>query len=103
MFGEIRNAAKEGKAVTALCAMTGLNRAGYYRFGLPRQGIPVEMELRDEMQKIALECQPTAIAVSLPSCGGATSILITSESINYGAGDGDRTRDVQLGKLAFYR
>lgn len=39
----------------ALCAMTGLNRAGYYRFQLPRQGIPVEMELRDEMQKIALE------------------------------------------------
>jgi hypothetical protein len=22
---------------------------------------------------------------------------------NFGAGDGDRTRDVQLGKLAFYR
>jgi hypothetical protein len=22
---------------------------------------------------------------------------------NYGAGDGDRTRDIQLGKLAFYR
>ena len=41
--------------MTALCAMTGLNRAGYYRFRLPRQGIPVEMELRDEMQKIALE------------------------------------------------
>jgi putative transposase len=41
--------------VTALCAMTGLKRAGYYRFRLPRQGIPVEMELRDEMQKIALE------------------------------------------------
>ena len=35
--------------------MSGLNRAGYYRFRLPRQGIPVEMELRDEMQKIALE------------------------------------------------
>jgi transposase InsO family protein len=55
LFEEIRNAAKEGKAVTALCAMTGLNRAGYYRFRLPRQGIPVEMELRNEMQKIALE------------------------------------------------
>jgi putative transposase len=55
MFEEIRTAAKEGKAVTALCGMTGLNRAGYYRFRLPRQGIPVEMELRDEMQKIALE------------------------------------------------
>lgn len=39
----------------ALCALTGVNRAGYYRFRLPRQGIPVEMELRDEMQKIALE------------------------------------------------
>jgi putative transposase len=39
----------------ALCAMTGLNRAGFYRSRLPRQGIPVEMELRDEMQKIALE------------------------------------------------
>lgn len=39
--------------MTALCAMTGLNRAGYYRFRLPREGIPVAMELRDEMQKIA--------------------------------------------------
>ena len=39
----------------ALCAMTGLNRAGFYRWRWPRQGIPVEMELRDEMQKIALE------------------------------------------------
>ena len=35
--------------------MTGLNRAGFYRWRLPRQGIPVEMELRDEMQNIALE------------------------------------------------
>ena len=39
----------------ALCAMTGLNRAGFYRSRLARQGIPVEMELRDEMQRIALE------------------------------------------------
>ena len=35
--------------------MTGLNRAGFYRSRLPRQGIPVQMELRDEMQRIALE------------------------------------------------
>jgi putative transposase len=41
--------------VIALCAMTGLNRAGFYRSRLPPLGIPVEMELRDEMQKIALE------------------------------------------------
>jgi putative transposase len=55
LFEEIRKAAAKGKAVIALCAMTGLNRAGFYRSRLPRQGIPVEMELRDEMQKIALE------------------------------------------------
>ena len=41
--------------MNALCQMTGLNRAGYYRWRGPRQGIPVEMELRDEVQKIALE------------------------------------------------
>lgn len=39
----------------ALCAMTGLNRAGFYRSRLARQSLPVEMELRDEMQKIALQ------------------------------------------------
>jgi transposase InsO family protein len=35
--------------------MTGLNRAGFYRSRTPRQATPVEMEIRDEMQKIALE------------------------------------------------
>jgi transposase InsO family protein len=35
--------------------MTGLSRAGFYRWRLPRQATPVEMELRDQMQKIALE------------------------------------------------
>jgi putative transposase len=57
LFEEIRKykTAGEGKAVTALCAMMGLNRAGFYRWRWPRPGIPVEMEFRDEMQKIALE------------------------------------------------
>jgi putative transposase len=41
--------------VSARCALTGLSRAGFYRSRLPRQGIPVEMERRDEIQKIALE------------------------------------------------
>jgi len=41
--------------VKALCQMTGLNRAGFYRWRLPRQTTPVEMELRDQMQKVALE------------------------------------------------
>ena len=35
--------------------MTGLNRAGFYRWRAPRPSLPVEMEIRDEMQKIALE------------------------------------------------
>jgi putative transposase len=39
--------------VNALCQMTGLNRAGFYRWRLPRPASPVEMELRDEMQKVA--------------------------------------------------
>jgi putative transposase len=41
--------------VNALCQMTGLSRAGFYRSRRPRQASPVEMEIRDEMQKIALE------------------------------------------------
>jgi putative transposase len=41
--------------VNALCQMTGLSRAGFYRWRVPRQATPVEMELRDEMQKIAVE------------------------------------------------
>jgi transposase InsO family protein len=35
--------------------MTGLSRAGFYRSRTLRQASPVEMEIRDEMQKIALE------------------------------------------------
>jgi putative transposase len=41
--------------VNALCEMTGLNRAGFYRRRVPRQATPVEMELRDQMQKVAAE------------------------------------------------
>jgi putative transposase len=41
--------------VNALCQMTGLNRAGFYRARTPRLASPVEMEIRDEMQKVALE------------------------------------------------
>jgi putative transposase len=35
--------------------MTGLSRAGFYRSRTPRQTSPVEMEIRDEMQMIAVE------------------------------------------------
>ncbi len=35
--------------------MTGISRAGFYRWRMPPPSWPVEMEIRDEMQKIALE------------------------------------------------
>ena len=41
--------------MNALCQMTGLSRAGFYRWRGPHQATPVEMEIRDQMQKIALE------------------------------------------------
>ena len=41
--------------MNALCHMTGLNRAGFYRWRVPRQATSVEMELRDQVQKVALE------------------------------------------------
>src|SRR6516225_1336917 len=55
LFEEIRQAAAKGQAVNALCQMTGLNRAGFYRWRVPRPAMPVEMEIRDQLQKIALE------------------------------------------------
>lgn len=41
--------------MNALCQMTGMSRAGFYRSRSPRQATPVEMEIRDAMQKVALE------------------------------------------------
>src|SRR5262249_20724433 len=55
LFEEIEQAAAKGEAVNALCQMTGLSRAGFYRSRAPRQASPVEMEIRNEMQKIAVE------------------------------------------------
>jgi putative transposase len=55
LFEEVRQAAAKGEAVNALCQMTGISRAGYYRWGIPRPSFPVEMEFRDALQKIALE------------------------------------------------
>jgi putative transposase len=41
--------------VNALCQMTGLSRAGYYRWQRPPVISTVEMELRHEMQQVALQ------------------------------------------------
>jgi putative transposase len=41
--------------VSALCQMTGLSRAGYYRWRVPPPATPVAMELRSQIQQTALE------------------------------------------------
>ena len=41
--------------MNALCQMTGLSHAGFYRWRQPMPGFAAEMEIRDEMQKVALE------------------------------------------------
>lgn len=42
-------------SVIRMCEVAGFSRAGYYRFLDPEKPAPADMELRDEMQKIALE------------------------------------------------
>jgi putative transposase len=58
--------------VNALCQMTGLSRAGFYRWRMPRQADPVAMEIRDQMQKVALESAAYGyrrITAELQRCG----------------------------------
>lgn len=47
--------AAQGAAVLALCQMSGQRRAGYYRWRTPPAATPVEMELRRQVQQVALE------------------------------------------------
>ncbi len=42
-------------SVIRMCEVAGFSRAGYYRFLDPEKPGPADMDLRDEMQKIALE------------------------------------------------
>ena len=42
-------------SVVRMCEVAGFSRAGYYRFLDPEKPAPADMDLRDEMQKIALE------------------------------------------------
>ncbi len=42
-------------SVVQMCELVGFSRAGYYRFLHPEAPAPADMDLRDEMQKIALE------------------------------------------------
>jgi putative transposase len=42
-------------SVVHMCEVAGFSRAGYYRFLDPEKPAPADMDLRDEIQKIALE------------------------------------------------
>lgn len=42
-------------SITAMCEAAGLSRAGYYRFLDPVKPCAADMDLRDEIQKIAVE------------------------------------------------
>ena len=42
-------------SVIRMCEVAGFSRAGYYRFLDPAKPVAADMDLRDEMQKIALE------------------------------------------------
>jgi hypothetical protein len=39
-----------------MCEVAGFSRAGYYRFLDPEEPAPADLDLRDEMRKVALEC-----------------------------------------------
>ena len=41
-------------AVSQMCERAGVSRAGYYRFLDPVKPCPADLDLRDEMQKIAV-------------------------------------------------
>ena len=42
-------------SVIRMCEVAGFSRAGYYRFLHPEKPAAADMDLRDEIQKIALE------------------------------------------------
>ncbi len=55
LLEEVGQATAKGKAVSALCQMTGLSWAGYYRWRLPPPTTPVAMELRSQLHRTAVE------------------------------------------------
>ena len=59
--------------MNALCHMTGLSRAGFYRWRVPRLATPVEMEIRDQMQRVALDRWHMVTAELRQNCGGVVS------------------------------
>ncbi len=60
--------------MNALCQMTGLSRASYYRWGVPPRACPVEMELRDALQFIAVECPAYGYRVIKGQVSGVSAL-----------------------------
>ena len=54
-------------SVMRMCGVAGFSRAGYYRFLDLAKPARVDIELRDEMQKIALEWRLTFRRAAFPS------------------------------------
>src|SRR5207244_12121490 len=54
LYQQIRPAAQAGAAVSGLCRAAGVSRAGYYRFLLRPQVPEPAMDLRSQIQRIAL-------------------------------------------------
>ena len=96
-------AAAKGEKVNVLCEMAGLSRAGYYRWQLPTQESPVEMEIRDALQQdrsgVAMlwipanygrtaaprlrhqsQARPSAYAQGQPVMRAARKFVLTTES-----------------------
>jgi putative transposase len=54
LYQQIRQAAKTGAAVNGLCQAAGVSRTGYYRFLVRPQPQEAGMDLRSQIQRIAL-------------------------------------------------
>jgi hypothetical protein len=53
LFEEVGQAAAKGEPLSALCQMTDLSRAGFYRWRTPREATQLGMEICDQTQKVA--------------------------------------------------
>jgi transposase-like protein len=65
-YEQVEKEVKTGTRMSVLrmCEVAGFSRAGYYRFVHPVKPAPGDMDLRDEIQKIALQCRRTEAAES---------------------------------------
>jgi hypothetical protein len=57
LYEQVQNEVKTETrlSVMRMCEVAGFSRAGYYRFLNPEKPARADMDLRDKMQKIALE------------------------------------------------